>query len=68
MLTGLISTFLSVSNPIDASILALLILEISGEISHTKKPYSFFVNLMDNISEISDEEIIKRAKIREENL
>lgn len=68
MLTGLISTFLSVSNPIDASILALLILEISGEISHTKKPYSFFVNLMDNISEISDEEIIKRAKIMEGNL
>ena len=68
MLTGLISTFLSVSNPIDASILALLILEISGEISHTKKPYSFYVNLMDNISEISDEESIKRAKIMEGNL
>lgn len=68
MLTGLISTFLSVSNPIDASILGLLILEISGEISDTKNPYSFFVNLMDNISEINDEEIIKRAKIREGNL
>lgn len=65
MLTSLISTFLSVCNPIEASILGLLILEISGEISDTNKPYSFFVNLMDNISEIKNNEIIKRAKIRE---
>lgn len=65
MLTSLISTFLSVCNPIEASILGLLILEISGEISDTNKPYSFFVNLMDNISEIKNDEIIKRAKIRE---
>lgn len=65
MLTSLISTFLSVCDPIEASILGLLILEISGEISDTNKPYSFFVNLMDNISEIKNNEIIKRAKIRE---
>lgn len=65
MLTSLISTFLSVTNPIEASILGLLILEISGEISDTNRPYSFFVNLMDNISEIKNYEIIKRAKIRE---
>ena len=65
MLTSLISTFLSVTNPIEASILGLLILEISGEISDTNRPYSFFVNLMDNISEIKNDEIIKRAKIRE---
>lgn len=65
MLTSLISTFLSVCNPIEASILGLLIVEISGEISDTNKPYSFFVNLMDNISEIKNDEIIKRAKIRE---
>ena len=65
MLTSLISTFLSVCDPIEASILGLLILEISGEISNTNKPYSFFVNLMDNISEIKNDEIIKRAKIRE---
>ena len=65
MLTSLISTFLSVCDPIEASILGLLILEISGEISDTNKPYSFFVNLMDNISEIKNDEIIKRAKIRE---
>ena len=65
MLTSLISTFLSVCDPIEASILGLLILEISGEISDTNKPYSFFVNLMDNISEIKNYEIIKRAKIRE---
>lgn len=65
MLTSLISTFLSVTNPIEASILGLLILEISGEISDRKELYSFFVNLMDNISSISDDEILKRAKIRE---
>lgn len=65
MLTSLISTFLAVCDPIEASILGLLILEISGEISDTNKPYSFFVNLMDNISEIKNDEIIKRAKIRE---
>ena len=65
MLTSLISTFLSVCDPIEASILGLLILEISGEISDTNKPYSFFVNLMDNISELKNDEIIKRAKIRE---
>lgn len=65
MLTSLISTFLSVTNPIEASILGLLILEISGEISDRDKLYSFFVNLMDNISIISDDEICKRAKIRE---
>lgn len=65
MLTSLISTFLSVCDPIEASILGLLILEISGEISDRDKLYSFFVNLMDNISSISDDEILKRAKIRE---
>lgn len=65
MLTSLISTFLSVCSPIEASILGLLILEISGEISDRKELYSFFVNLMDNISIISDDEICKRAKIRE---
>ena len=65
MLTSLISTFLSVTNPIEASILGLLILEISGEISDREELYSFFVNLMDNISIISDDEICKRAKIRE---
>lgn len=65
MLTSLISTFLSFCDPIEASILGLLILEISGEISDRKELYSFFVNLMDNISIISDDEICKRAKIRE---
>ena len=65
MLTSLISTFLSVCDPIEASILGLLILEISGEISENDRLYSFFVNLMDNISIISDDEIFKRAKIRE---
>ena len=65
MITSLISTFLSVCDPIEASILGLLILEISGEISENDRLYSFFVNLMDNISIISDDEIFKRAKIRE---
>lgn len=65
MLTSLISTFLSVTDPIEASLLGLLILEISGEIPENDRLYSFFVNLMDNISIISDDEILKRAKIRE---
>lgn len=67
MLTSLISTFLAVTDPIEASILGLLILEISAEISDRNKPYSFFVNLMDNISEIENDEIMTKAKIREGN-
>ncbi|MSS77890.1 hydroxyethylthiazole kinase [Anaerococcus sp. AGMB00486] len=64
MLTGLISTFLSVTNEINASLLGLLILEVSAELSKKDKPYSFFVNLMDNIATIKNETIEKSAKIK----
>lgn len=63
MLTGLISTFLAVTNPIAATILALLIEEISAEDARSDKPYGFFVDLMDNIGNIDDETLIKKAKI-----
>lgn len=63
MLTGLISTFLAVTNPINATILALLIEEISAEEARSDKPYGFFVDLMDNIGSIDDETLIKKAKI-----
>lgn len=63
MLTGLISTFLAVTNPIAATILALLIEEISAEEAKSKKPYSFFVELMDNIGSIDNETLIYKANI-----
>lgn len=65
MLTGLISTFLSVTDEISASLLGLLILEISAEIAKKDKPYSFFVSLMDNIGTLDDDLIEKYAKIKE---
>lgn len=64
MLTGLISVFLSVTDSISASLLGLLILEISAEMAKKDKPYSFFVSLMDNIGTIENESIKKHAKIK----
>lgn len=64
MLTGLISTFLSYGDSIEASLLGLLILEISGELCEDDRLYTFFVNLMDNIGTLDDESIEKYAKIK----
>lgn len=65
MLTGLISAFIAVTDVINASLLAMLIMEIGAEMSDKVKPYSFFVDLMDKIGTISDETIINHAKIKE---
>lgn len=65
MLTGIISSFMAVSDPVSASVLGLLILEIAAEISDTDRLYTFFVNLMDGIGNIKDEDIIKAAKVKE---
>lgn len=68
MLTGLISTFMAVTDEISAAILGLLILEVSAELAEKNGPYSFFINLMDNIGKIEDKDIMEKAKIREGNL
>lgn len=65
MLTGIISSFMAVEDPVSASVLGLLILEIAAEISDTDRLYTFFVNLMDEIGTIKDEDIIKLAKVKE---
>lgn len=65
MLTGLISSFMAVVDPVSASLIGLLLLEISAEISDTDRLYTFFVRLMDELSTIDDKELIKRAKIKE---
>lgn len=65
MLTSLVSSFMAVANPVDAALLGLLIMEIAAEKVDTDRLYTFFVNLMDEIGLISNEEIIEKAKIRE---
>ena len=65
MLTGIISSFMAVEDPVSASILGLLILEIAAEISDTDRLYTFFVNLMDEIGTIKDDDLIKAAKLKE---
>lgn len=65
MLTGLISSFMAVADPISACLTGLLLLEVSSEKADTDRLGTFYVNLMDEISTISDDEIIQRAKIRE---
>lgn len=65
MLTGLISSFMAVADPISACLIGLLLLEVSSEKADTARLGSFYVNLMDEISTISDEDIIQKANIRE---
>ena len=48
-----------------AALLGLLIMEIAAEKVDTDRLYTFFVNLMDEIGLISNEEIIEKSKIRE---
>ena len=64
MLTAIISSFMSLANPLDAALLGLLIMEVAAEKVETDRLYTFFVNLMDEIGLISDSEIIEKAKIR----
>ena len=53
------------TDAINASLLAMLIMEIGSEKADKDKPYSFFIDLMDKIGTISDETIINNAKIKE---
>ena len=65
MLTAMISSFMAVTNPLSAAICGLLTMEIAAQKVDTPRLYTFFVNLMDEISLISNEEISKKAKVRE---
>lgn len=65
MLTGIISSFMAVTDPVEASIMGLLLLEVSSEMANTDRLGTFLVNLMDEISTIDDEVISQRADIRE---
>lgn len=65
MLTGIISSFMAVANPVDSAILGLLVMEVAAEKVDSDKLYTFFVNLMDEIGLITDSEIIEKAKVRE---
>ncbi len=64
MLTAMISSFMAVTDPIKASLLAALILEISAELANSKKLATFFTDLMDNIATIDDKTLIKKAKVQ----
>lgn len=65
MLTGIISSFMAVTDPLEASLMGLILLEISAEMANTDRLGTFLVNLMDEISTIDDEVISQRADIRE---
>lgn len=64
MLTAIISSFMSLANPVDAALLGLLVMEVAAEKVETDRLYTFFVNLMDQIGLISDEEILEKARVR----
>lgn len=66
MLTCLISSYTAITDIISASLLGLLILEISAELVNTDKLSSFNISLMDKMATISDEQIIKNARIKKE--
>lgn len=65
MLTAIVSSFMAVAEPVDAALLGLLIMEVAAEKVDCGRLYTFFVNLMDEVGLISDEEIIEKAKVRE---
>lgn len=64
VLGALIATYLSAFTEVEACITSLLILEISAELCDCENLGSFYVNLMDNISTISNENLLKYKKIR----
>ena len=64
MLTAIVSSFMAVANPLDAALCSLLVMEVAAEMVETDRLYTFFVNLMDQIGLISDEEILEKAKVR----
>lgn len=65
MLTAIISSFMAVTSPVEAGLLGLLLMGVSGELANTDRLYTFFVNLMDEIATIKDEDILERARVKE---
>lgn len=60
MLTNIVSCFLSVSKNIESVLLSTLIINIAAELSQNAKgPGSFLVEFLDNIYNISNEDILK---------
>lgn len=64
ILNSMIAAFMSEFDGIEASLLALLILEISAEMSADDRIYTFKTKLFDKMATITDEELIKNAKVR----
>ena len=56
---------MAVTDPIEASLMGLVLLEISAELANTDRLGTFLVNLMDEISTLEDEVISEKADIRE---
>lgn len=66
MLGSMIATFLTEASPLDASVLSCCYFGICGELSATERGKgSFMVNLMDWISRLSEEEMLKHWKVEE---
>ena len=66
MLGALCTTFMTVQAPMDAAVSACCYLGICGELARTEKGNgSFAVNLMDRISTLSGEEIMKNLNVEE---
>lgn len=68
MLGALTACYLSQTNGLTASITACVILNLCGMLAETKKGNgSFMVNLMDKLSTIYDEDILKELRFDEES-
>lgn len=66
MLGAICAAFLSVCTPLDAATYACSFLGVCGELAATEKgPGSFFVNLMDNIGNLTGNDIEKHIKTEE---
>lgn len=64
ILNSMIAAFLSEFDAVEASLLALLILEISAELAADDRIYTFKTKLFDKMATITDEELLKNAKVR----
>nr|WP_132242015.1 hydroxyethylthiazole kinase [Marinisporobacter balticus] len=65
MLTALIASYISSGNILDATVLAITLMGICGELSqHVKGTGSFRTELIDNMFSISDDMIIKKIRYK----
>lgn len=64
ILNCMIAAFLSEFIGIEACILSLLIMEISAELAKDERIYTFKTKLFDKMATITDEELLKNAKVR----